>query len=346
MRSSLLLWLATSALLCSATRVASSQQVLVFDSSTHQSAQAAAEARFPGLVTLSTSANFDTLVSSQSWDLVLVNSPGERPTSWLGLAFHLLGGGRAVMSHWDYGDLSYPGMAELLAVSDVSVNAELDLTGKALIDSDTSNTFFGIPMPNSDWHSHWIDDGDSFNLLAPSAVGLAHIGLATKPVIVLGNNGRSMLMPAMDEVGDSWITAGYDVALWDNVIDVVWNDGGCLHYHGALGLNPGGFHCTFNPQAGYPWRARIDPVPTQGVSTAATVVILGFGGATDGITLRGYEQLILPPYVMHAGFEFHKIPVAPGLVGSFIRAQGMRIEIGPNGENYYVLLNSLDLVVG
>ena len=49
---------------------------------------------------------------------------------------------------------------------------------------------------------------------------------------------------------------------------------------------------------------------------------------------------------MHSGFEFHKIPMAPSLIGASIQAQGMRIEVGPNGEQYFVLLNRLELVVG
>ena len=340
----LLQGLAATALLATF-QTAAAEQILVFDNSVHKSAQLTAEARYPGQVTLATSANFDTLVPSQPWDLVLVNCPSTKPATWLPLAFYILGGGRTVISYWDFDDASWPGTQELLFASEVALGGTIVLNGDTLTDADTSNAFFEIPMPNSDWDSHWGDDGDSFQLLG-AAKGLAYIGQVADPVMVLGNNGRSLLLPVMDEVGSSWTTAGHDRTFWNNVIDVVWNNGSCLHYHGALGLNPGGFHCTFNPQAGYPWRARIDPVPTQGVSTAATVVILGFGGITNSKTIRGYEQLILGPYVMHSGFEFHKIPMDPSLLGISLQAQGMRIEVGPNGEQYFVLLNRLELVVG
>jgi hypothetical protein len=92
--------------------------------------------------------------------------------------------------------------------------------GTTLQDSGTSSIFDGVTMPMSDWHDHWIDDGDIFIPIG-TAIGLAHIGDPLLPTFLLGNNGNTIATPLLDEAGTTWLDDESGAKLWENMIRLV-----------------------------------------------------------------------------------------------------------------------------
>ena len=57
----------------------------------------------PGGTTIAGSATFDGLLASQTWDVVALDVPSTAPASgWAGLINYVNGGGRVVLSYWDW----------------------------------------------------------------------------------------------------------------------------------------------------------------------------------------------------------------------------------------------------
>ncbi|MEM7203849.1 MAG: hypothetical protein AAF628_26535 [Planctomycetota bacterium] len=189
--------------------------VLVYDYGTrHSLAQQAAMSLTPRAVIANTN-TFDALLTSRSWDVVLVDCPSAIPASgWSKLIAYIRRGGRVVMSFYDWDNDQGQGDPALLPTFDVQIAADLDLSGATLRDSGTTDLFDGVRMPNADWHDHWSDDGDEFVPLAP---GLAHIGARNTPTIALGNGGRTIACQLIDEAGDTWLNDGSAVRLWENM---------------------------------------------------------------------------------------------------------------------------------
>jgi hypothetical protein len=200
--------------------------ILVYDENTQHgfAASAALNVSFFG-TTIANASNFNTLLASGNWNAVAVDCPSTIPSGgWNGLINYVNGGGEAVLSFWDWDNDSGAGAAGLPGAFDVSVSSTISLTGATLTNSGSSPAFLGVTMPNSDWHTHWGDDGDQFNPLA-GAYGLAHIGTSSTPVLVRGNAGRTIAAPALDEAGDTWINDGSAVQLWQNMIMMVGGGG-------------------------------------------------------------------------------------------------------------------------
>ena len=122
--------------------------------------------------------------------------------------------------------------------------------------------------------------------------------------------------------------------------------GSCTFRIGRLGLNPVGYDCVNMPMAGANWQASIDLVPTHGVQTIATIVLLGAGGPQTGVPHFSCEMLLLPPYVRNTALGVHDIAIPPALVGMTLFTQGARIELDAAGLPICVMLNAQDLVVG
>ena len=210
-------------------------KILVYDENTlHGFAATAAQNLSPTGTTIASAADFNTLLTTGAWDAVAVDCPSSIPTGgWTSLINYVNSGGEAILSFWDWDNDSGFGAAGLPGAFDVSVSSSISLLGATLTDSGTSPTFFSVTMPNSDWHEHWGDDGDQFNLLA--AQGLAHIGNPATPVLARGNGGRTIAAPVLDEAGDIWIGDGSAVQLWENMILMV----GRLWLVTALSANSG-----------------------------------------------------------------------------------------------------------
>jgi hypothetical protein len=182
-------------------------------------------------VTVASAAAFNTLLAGGGWDLVAVDVPSTIPAGgWGPTQSWVDNGGRAVMSYWDWD--AFPSLANAF---DVSVSSSFSLVGRTLFDSGTSGVFSGVTMPNSDWHNHWGDDGDEFNLIG-SSLGLGHIGNPSTPVMALGNDGRTIASFVIDEAGDTWLGDGSGVQLWENMMNMALPAPGALALLGVAGL--------------------------------------------------------------------------------------------------------------
>jgi hypothetical protein len=320
--------------------------ILVYDHNTHHNlAQTAAFALSPGGTVVANSATFDGLLAGGPWDVVAVDCPSNIPLSgWTALTNYVTGGGRVVLSYWDW-DVN----PALMTAFECSLSSSIDWTGQTLQDSGTSTLFSGVTMPNSDWHNHWGDDGDRFNPLG-TAVGLAHIGSPATPVMVLGNGGKTIASSVLDEAGDTWLNDGSGVALWTNMIQEVGGgvSASCVQRFGTLGLNPPDCTCGNNPVIGGTWNPVIATAPTIGIATLSTIVGIGLGGPTTGVPALGGELLILPNYLTSQALGTHAIPVPadPTLTGVAIFTQGLRIEQTGGGGIAFVPTNALDLILG
>ena len=122
--------------------------------------------------------------------------------------------------------------------------------------------------------------------------------------------------------------------------------GSCTFRAGVLGTNPWGYNCVTVPVAGLVWQATIATTPLLGTKTMSTILTVGLGGATNGVPLFGFEMLCLPPFILNTAFGTHNIPVPLGTSGIGVPTQGVRIETGPTGNVFIVLLNAQDLVIG
>lgn len=201
---------------------AGASQVLVYDNgnTNNQLAQTAALNLYPGSVTVANSGAFNTTLNSQAWDAVLLDCPGTIPSGgWQDLIDFVDAGGVAVLAFWDWDSSSNAG---LVAAFDCSAPNTFSLSSQTLEDLGTSDVFEGVTMPVSDWSSYWSDDGDEFTPIN-GAVGLAHLGNPAKPVMVLGNEGRTIATFALDESGPTWLSDGSGVRVWENMLNEVLN---------------------------------------------------------------------------------------------------------------------------
>lgn len=210
--------------------------VLVFESgSNHQLAVTAATNLFPTSTTVEATAGFNTALTSQAWELVVVDCPGSTPTGgWQPLVDYINGGGVAILAFWDWDGAAN---SLLLAPFEVSAPGTFGLVSQTFQDSGTSQVFQGVTMPNSDWHSHWSDDGDEFTPTG-NAIGIGYHANPARPVMVLGNDGRTIASFVLDESGDTWIGDGSDVRLWENMMTTVFEREPVLE---IISLVPGEF---------------------------------------------------------------------------------------------------------
>jgi hypothetical protein len=190
-----------------------SAQILVYDNNTNRHyAQTAALAIDPG-ATVATAANFNTLLTSGTWDVVAVDCPSTIPSGgWGPLTDYVTGGGAAVTSYWAWN--SQPALLSAFGGTGTAAGS-FTLSGQTLEDTGATSLFAGVSMPHSTWFDSWFDDGDRFTLAAGS-VGAAKLAAFPEPVTILGNGGRTIATFAMDE----WSGDGA-VQLWTNMINAV-----------------------------------------------------------------------------------------------------------------------------
>ncbi len=201
-------------------------KILVYDESIYSFAADAALNVSPSGTTVASASNFNSLLTSQSWDVVAVDCPGSIPLGgWTSLINHVDAGGTAILSFWDWDNNDGFGQAGLTTAFDVSVSSSISWVGKTLTDTAVSPVFLGVTMPNSSWVNNKDDDGDQFTALA-GAQGLAHIGTPATPVLVRGNGGKTIAAPLFDEAGAVWQGDGSGVQLWENMIRMVGNASG------------------------------------------------------------------------------------------------------------------------
>lgn len=199
---------------CSA--AVSSAAILVYDNNTvNHYATTAANNVDPGNVTVANAGNFNTLLTSGTWDVVLVDMPSTTPASITPLVNYINGGGKVAISFWDWDDPAYAGL--VAAVGATGTTTSFSLSGNTLVDLGTTSLFTGIAMPHSSWSNNWFDDGDAFAFtLASGTIGAAKLAAFADPVMIVGNSGRTIAAPVLDE----WSGAG-GVQLWENMIQTL-----------------------------------------------------------------------------------------------------------------------------
>jgi hypothetical protein len=207
--------------------MASAQILVMEEYSVNHYAVDAAVAVDP-TATVATPETFNGLLTSGTWDVVVVDEPANYSPSggWGPLVDYVNGGGAAVLSYWNWDQ-----EAALRTAFGITgtVGGDISLVGQTLEDTGATSLFAGIPMPHSTWFDNWMDDGDRFSLAAGS-IGAAKLSAYAEPVIVVGNGGRTIANPALDE----WQGDGA-VQLWTNMINSV-PEPSTLVLLGGLGL--------------------------------------------------------------------------------------------------------------
>lgn len=157
---------------------------------------------------------------------------------------------------------------------------------------------------------------------------------------------------AVDAAGNVYVAGGdSDNAFKVKVVEIQGPRATCSTRNGT-GINPLDYQCIDRPILGSMWDSSVFTTPTVGALTAATGVVVGFGGATSGSFSSGFEELVLPPfsYDIAVGAELgshaFKIPPVPALAGLRIATQGLRLELSATFDPIVVLLNAQDLLLG
>lgn len=203
--------------LAGAAVAAAQPAVLVYDTSTNNQYAQTAAANLSPSVTVAGSADFNTQLNSQSWDLVMVDCPGSTPSGgWTDLIAFVNGGGATVMSFWDWDNDSSqgdPGLAPAFGFTSATSISLVDTVSTLSAASTTvgQTIFTGVPgMPHSSWFNAWIDDGDAFGFTGATAV--ADLSDAANPVVILNPSGNAIAAFLIDE----WSGAGA-VEFWENM---------------------------------------------------------------------------------------------------------------------------------
>jgi hypothetical protein len=184
---------ATALLICLSALSATAGNILLYDDNTNNQNAQAALADLGLAFTLANSGNFNTLLTGEAWNLVILDLPSTTPSGGFGdLITHISGGGKALMSFWNL-----QGEAALAAAFEVSVassfSSPVDVSAW-----DGAHAIFNNPnliaLPLSSWVDDWADDGDRLNALgtAVALAGFTGAPAAGEAAIVLGNGGRTL----------------------------------------------------------------------------------------------------------------------------------------------------------
>ncbi len=192
-------------------------QILVYDNdSINGYALNAAEVIRPGEVVLGTAGDFNDLLGSQAWELVVMDFPNDGPDGGTtGLVGFVNAGGRAILSTWQgtYDDT-------LLDAFGADGAQDISLTDGAFVSSSGTAAaeaiFEGVPVPWFDWQDEWASDGAAF-LIRPDTEGLAMISTLRSPVTILSNDGRTIATFLMDE----WDGSTEAELVWENMMNLV-----------------------------------------------------------------------------------------------------------------------------
>lgn len=183
---------------------ASAASILLYDDNTNLDNSQAALGSLGLTYTTAGAANFNTLLASMSWDLVIMDVPSNIPIGgFVGLMAYVAGGGRAILSYWDLdADLA------LQAAFGVGVNASL--SAPANVHPWTAHPIFSSPnsiSPLTSFVNSWGDDGDRFTLTGPAAILAGFVPPAFTPnqgAIGLFNGNRTLVNGFLfDEITDT-----------------------------------------------------------------------------------------------------------------------------------------------
>lgn len=212
-------WVVGSMLLLGAGVAAA--DTLVYDNNTNNHYAQAAAAGLPGPVTVADSATFDALLVGQPWDIVLVDCPSTRPAAgWGALINYVNGGGRVVMSFWDWDNDSSNGDPGLFTAFGFDTATSFGLVDGVDVLSAAPTpagglVFAGVPgMPHSEWFDAWGDDGDYFTFSGGYAI--AQLNGDPDPVTIVNDGCNAIATFAVDE----WEGAGA-VEYWQGMANLL-----------------------------------------------------------------------------------------------------------------------------
>jgi hypothetical protein len=141
-------------------------------------------------VTTTNHTNFITILNSQAWDLVIVNTPGSSisAANTSALANYISSGGSSILSHWNLN--SNP---DLATAFDVSVASSINSALTVYIWEPSSPLFAGSSDITS-ISDQAGDNGDKLNPIngAISVAGFTSNISVNESAIVVGNNGRTI----------------------------------------------------------------------------------------------------------------------------------------------------------
>jgi len=177
------------------------QSILIFDANT-QNHRAQGGVTSLGLsYTVANASNFDTLLGSQSWNLVIIDAPSTLP-NFTNFTNYVIGGGKAIVSTYVWG--SETAMA---AAMGVSANGNINSPPPSIFRWDISSSVFNTPNSVGDltsWSDQWTIDGQRLNVLSGTALaGLTVSPTAGEASIVVGNGGNTIANGFLfDELND------------------------------------------------------------------------------------------------------------------------------------------------
>jgi hypothetical protein len=200
--------------------VAAAADILVYDENTRHNLAATAAANIDPTAVVGNHLTFNTLLQSQEWDAVLIDCPSTIPLEgWQPTIDYINNGGRVAMSFWEWANEFGFGSPGLLPAFGIESSTGLfSSDGRTLIDSGETNVFDGVTMPNTNWHDHWGIDGHGLAFSpASGSIGMAYLSGIDDPVMVQGNGGRTIAAFLIDDIGNTWLSNGSGVRLWENM---------------------------------------------------------------------------------------------------------------------------------
>ncbi|MBW2421610.1 MAG: trypsin-like peptidase domain-containing protein [Deltaproteobacteria bacterium] len=152
-------------------------------------------AKLGGGATQAGASNFVSLMQSQSWDLVVMDFPSDKPSgNWqTEVIDHINAGGRFVISYWDLD-------ADPALQSALEVGTTADQTsGTATTFAWTGDDIWSVPNNLTggfmgDGHDHYGDKGDLLSTVGASTAqgGFVAAPTTTDASVVLGSNERTV----------------------------------------------------------------------------------------------------------------------------------------------------------
>jgi hypothetical protein len=191
--------------------------ILVYDNETFNAYAQAAANNLSGTVAVADMSNFNTMLNSQTWDVVLVDCPNTIPAGgWTDLINYTNAGNPVVMSFWDWDNDAGQGDPGLNGAFGFTTATSFSLSDgvSTLVESATSAgaaVFNGVPgMPHNSWFDNWADDGDGYTFSGSEAI--AELSGNPDPVTIVNGNGTAIATFAVDE----WMGAGA-VEFWEGM---------------------------------------------------------------------------------------------------------------------------------
>ena len=189
------------ALLIGMTVSANGQSILIFDDNTNNHRAQGGVTSLGLSYTVANASNFDTLLGSQSWNLVIIDAPSTLP-NFTNFTNYVIGGGKAIVSTYVWGSAT-----TMATAMGVSANGNILSPPPSIFRWDISSSVFNTPNAIGDltsWSNEWVVDGQKLNVLAGTALaGLTASPAAGEASIVVGNGGNTIANGFLfDELND------------------------------------------------------------------------------------------------------------------------------------------------